>query len=139
MLELEEGTEIVDKQEGALPLQENDNERLEFLGDSVLNPTVANYLFHRFPDENEGFYTRVKNRLVCGEALGQFAQEMGFSEYMIISRHIEDKCNGRFSIKLLEDCFRLLWVRFIWISTIFQKVLVNIKNFQISQIHLILE
>lgn len=105
LLELEEGTEIVDKPEGALPLQENDNERLEFLGDSVLNPTVANYLFHRFPDEHEGFYTRVKNRLVCGEALGKFAKEMGFSEYMIISRHIEDKCNGRFSVKLLEDCF----------------------------------
>jgi len=105
LLELEEGTEIVDKPEGALPLQENDNERLEFLGDSVLNPIVANYLFHRFPDENEGFYTRVKNRIVCGEALGKFAKEMGFSEYLIISRHIEDKCNGRFSVKLLEDTF----------------------------------
>lgn len=47
----------------------------------------------------------MRTRLVNGDTLGRFAKEMGFSEYIIISRHIEDKCNGRFSIKLLEDCF----------------------------------
>ena len=102
---LDSNTELVDKPEGALPLQENDNERLEFLGDSVLNPIVAKYLYERFPDQNEGFMTRLRTRLVNGETLGQFAKEMGFGEYIIISRHIEDKCNGRESVKLLEDCF----------------------------------
>ena len=103
--ELDEGTEIVEKPEGALPLMDYDNERLEFLGDSILSPIVAKYLFERFPDQDEGFMTRLRTRLVNGETLGAFAKEMGFGKFIIISRHIEDKCNGRTSVKLLEDCF----------------------------------
>jgi len=103
--DLEQGTEIVEKPEGALPLMEYDNERLEFLGDSILSPIVAKYLYERFPEQDEGFMTRLRTRLVNGETLGLFSQEMGFGKFIIISRHIEDKCNGRNSIKLLEDCF----------------------------------
>jgi ribonuclease III len=105
LLDLDPGTELVDKPEGALPLQDVDNERLEFLGDSVLSPIVAKYLYERFPDEHEGFMTKMRTRLVNGETLGQFGKELGFGEYLIISRHIEDKCSGRESVKLLEDCF----------------------------------
>ena len=51
---------------GCLPLQEDSNERLEFLGDSILNMVVADYLFERYPDENEGFLTRMRTKLVNG-------------------------------------------------------------------------
>ena len=44
--------------EDCLPLQEESNERFEFLGDSVLSTTVANYLYERYPDQQEGFLTK---------------------------------------------------------------------------------
>jgi ribonuclease-3 len=95
--------EIVDKPEGALDLQKNDLERIEFLGDSVLGLVIAKYLFERFPQQNEGFLTKLKTKLVNGEALAYFSKELGFGEYILMSRHIEDKCNGRNSTNILED------------------------------------
>ena len=103
--EVEDGTIIQERPEGAMPLQDGDNERLEFLGDSVLSPVVAKYLYERFPDEDEGFMTRIRSKLVCGEMLGKFGKELQFGKWMIVSRHIEDVCLGRQSEKLLEDCF----------------------------------
>lgn len=97
--------EIVEKPEGALPLMESDNERLEFLGDSVLGLVIANYLYERYPDQNEGFLTRMKTNLVRAEALAYLANELDLGKYIIMSRHIEDKCNGRKSMKILEDVF----------------------------------
>ena len=95
--------EIVDKPEGALDLQKTDLERIEFLGDSVLGLVIAKYLFERFPQQNEGFLTKLKTKLVNGEALAYFSKELGFGEYILMSRHIEDKCNGRNSTNILED------------------------------------
>ena len=82
-----------------------DNERLEFLGDSVLGFVVARYIYERFETENEGFLTRIKTKLVNGEALSYFSRELGFGEYILMSRFVEDKCGGRKSVKILEDVF----------------------------------
>lgn len=95
--------EIVDKPEGALDLRETNLERIEFLGDSVLSVVIAKYLFERFPKQNEGFLTKIRTKLVNGEALAYFSKELGFGEYILMSRHIEDKCNGRTSTNILED------------------------------------
>lgn len=103
--EIAEGCEMAEKPEGALPLMEGQNERLEFLGDSVISTTVAKYLFERFPDQNEGFMTRMRTKLVRAEALCERAKDLNFGEWLLISRHVEDKCNGRQSTKILEDCF----------------------------------
>ena len=97
-------TDIVDKPEGALPLFKEDNERLEFLGDSVLSFVVADHLYERFESENEGFLSKMRTKLVNGEALAYFAQELDFGPYIIMSRYVEDICEGRSSVKLLEDC-----------------------------------
>ena len=97
--------EIVNKPEGALELRENDLERIEFLGDSVLSVVIAKYLFERFPDQNEGFLTQIRTKLVNGEALAYFSKELGFGEYILMSRYIEDKCQGRASTNILEDVF----------------------------------
>ena len=105
LVTLGENTVLVDKPEGALPLMEYDNERLEFLGDSILSPIVANYLYERYPEQDEGFMTKMRTKLVCGETLAKFSRELGFGEYIIVSRHIEDKCNGRNSTSILEDAF----------------------------------
>ena len=103
--ELGENVEIVEKPEGALELFDGQNERLEFLGDSVIGLIIGKYLFERYSTEDEGFMTRMKTKLVNTDALCYFAKELGFGELMIISRHVEDKCSGRESSKILEDAF----------------------------------
>ena len=100
-----ESVELAECPEDCLNLQDQCNERLEFLGDSILGSTVASYLYERFPDENEGFMTRLRTKLVNGEMLGFLAQKVGFPEFMIISKHVEEKCNGRENVRILEDIF----------------------------------
>ena len=81
------------------------NETLEFLGDAVISAVVARYLLERFHGQNEGFLTKMRTKLVNGEMLGNLARQLGFGEIIIISRHIEDKCNGRTNPNILEDSF----------------------------------
>ena len=100
-----ENVVLASKPEGALELMDNDYERLEFLGDAVVSVVVAKYLYERFPDENEGFLTKMRSKLVNGEMLGFLANKLGFGEFAIMSRHIEDKCKGRTSQHILEDMF----------------------------------
>jgi ribonuclease-3 len=89
---------------GCLPLQEESNERLEFLGDSILNIVVADYLFERYPDENEGFLTRMRTKLVNGKMLAYLSDKIGLDKYVLISKQIEDN-EGRKNLNILEDCF----------------------------------
>lgn len=90
--------------EGCLPLQEESNERLEFLGDAVLNLIVAGYLYERYPDENEGFLTKLRTKLVNGRMLGHLCGTLGLQKFVIISKQIED-AGGRLNYKILEDTF----------------------------------
>ena len=103
--ELGENIVIAEKPEGALDLFEYNNETLEFLGDAVLGAVVARYLCERYYGQNEGFLTKMRSKLVNGEMLGILARKIGFGELIIISRHIEDKCNGRTNPNILEDSF----------------------------------
>lgn len=90
--------------DGCLPLQEESNERLEFLGDAVLNIVVADYLFERYPDENEGFLTRLRTKLVNGKMLAYLSNEIGLHKYILISKQIEEN-EGRLNQNILEDAF----------------------------------
>jgi len=83
------------------------NERLEFLGDSVLSLIVANYLFHKYPDRDEGFLTRIKTKLVNGTQLAKLAKTINLGKYILMSNHVEN-IKGRDSQKLLEDAFEAL-------------------------------
>lgn len=87
-----------------LPLQEESNERLEFFGDSILNMTVADYLFERYPDENEGFLTRMRTKLVNGKMLAFLSEKVGFHKFILLSKQIEDN-EGRKNLNILEDAF----------------------------------
>lgn len=87
-----------------LPLQEESNERLEFLGDSILGKVVAAYLFERYPDENEGFLTKMRTKLVNGKMLAHLSELVGLKPYIILSRQIEEG-DGRNSVNILEDAF----------------------------------
>ncbi len=97
--------EISEKPEDTLPLFEKSNETLEFLGDAVVNFIVGAYVYERFPNENEGFLTRLRTRLVNGNTLGNLSQKIGLSEFIVISRHVEERCNGRTNLRILEDVF----------------------------------
>ena len=52
------------------------NERLEFLGDAILDAVIAEYLYQRFPDEDEGYLTKIKSKVVSRKTLGEIAETM---------------------------------------------------------------
>ena len=91
-----------------LPLQNTSYETMEFLGDSILSSTVSSYLYERFYEihgENEGFLTKLRTRIVCGENLAKLSAELNLNKFIIISKHIEDNCSGRSNQHILEDVF----------------------------------
>ena len=91
-----------------LPLQNTSYETMEFLGDSILSSTVSSYLYSRFYEihgENEGFLTKLRTRIVCGENLAKLSSDLSFNKFIIISKHIEDNCSGRSNQHILEDVF----------------------------------
>ncbi len=64
-------------------------ERLEFLGDSVIRLIVAEYLYNRYSDKDEGFMTRLKTKIENGESLANLCKIIDLNQYMIISKHVE--------------------------------------------------
>jgi ribonuclease-3 len=90
-----------------LPLQEESNERLEFLGDSILNFVIAEYLYERYPTMNEGFLTVMRTRLVNGNMLAHLSSTLNLGKLLIVSKQIEAS-NGRENKNLLEDAFESL-------------------------------
>jgi len=82
---------IVNKPANCLPLKTKSNERLEFLGDGILEAITKYYLYKRFPKANEGFMTEKKIALVKNEAIGRLAYEMKLNKWLIISKHAEEK------------------------------------------------
>lgn len=90
--------------ENCMPLQEESNERLEFLGDAVVNLIIGKYLFDRYPDENEGFLTKLRTKLVNGNMLAQLCDYTNIHKFIILSKQIEAN-NGRLNKKILEDTF----------------------------------
>ena len=82
---------IVPKPDDCLSLKTKSNERLEFLGDGILEAITKFYLYRRFPKENEGFMTEKKIALVKNEAIGKLAYQMKFHQWVLISKHAEEK------------------------------------------------
>jgi dsRNA-specific ribonuclease len=87
----EQNITIVERPSDCLPLSSKSNERLEFLGDGILECVTKLYLYKRFPKENEGFMTEKKIAIVKNEAIGKIALEMGLHKWLILSKHAEEK------------------------------------------------
>lgn len=85
------GITLVERPKNCLPLSTKSNERLEFLGDGILEAITKYYLYRRFPKENEGFMTDKKIALVKNENIGLIAYEMGLHNHFVISKHAEEK------------------------------------------------
>jgi len=92
------------KPDNCLGLFTKSNERLEFVGDGVLECITKYVLYRRFPKENEGFMTEKKIALVKNESIGKMALEMGLHKWLILSKHAEAK-QTRTNLKKLGCLF----------------------------------
>ncbi|MGN8844846.1 ribonuclease III [Niallia sp. HCP3S3_B10] len=81
-----------------------DNERLEFLGDAVLELTVSKFLFKKFPMMSEGELTKLRAAIVCEPSLVSFANELSFGNYVLLGKG-EEMTGGRTRPALLADVF----------------------------------
>ncbi|HCA71510.1 MAG TPA: ribonuclease III [Ruminococcaceae bacterium] len=80
------------------------NERLEFLGDSVLGFVVADYLYRKFPEWPEGHLTKTRAALVCEQACCDFSKQMDVGNFLRLS-HGEQNGGGRNRTSILADAF----------------------------------
>ncbi len=78
------------------------NERLEYLGDSILSSIVAEYLFKKYPNKDEGFLTKMRSKIVKRQTLNQIADKMGID--MVLS----DYSIGRMSNTMLGNALEAL-------------------------------
>ena len=78
------------------------NERLEFLGDSVLGMLVADYLYRTFPDRPEGELTRMRADMVCEHTLANAANRIGLGDHLLLG-HGEEQGGGRSRESILAD------------------------------------
>lgn len=81
-----------------------DNERLEFLGDAVLELTISEFLYRHFPQKSEGEMTKMRANIVCEASLVAFAGELGFGKYILLGKG-EEQSGGRNRPSLLADAF----------------------------------
>jgi len=80
------------------------NERLEYLGDAVLELLISDLLYNQFPDFDEGQLTKFRAGLVCEPSLAKLAHEAGFEEYLRLGKG-EENIGGRYREALLADVF----------------------------------
>ena len=133
---------IAPQPKNCLSLKTKSNERLEFIGDGVLELITKYYLYRRFPKADEGFMTEKKIALVKNEHIGRVAYEMGLHKWLLLSQHAEEK-QTRTNLKklgcLFESFLGALFLDFNKISVKdehewFQNVFVTGPGFQMSQI-----
>lgn len=106
---------MAERPPSCLPLRVADNEELEFLGDSVLGCVVATYLAERYPGQGEGFLTRLRTRIVNNKMLGHLAKEVGLHNWAVLSRHVEEVCDGRNNLRILGSLLEA------WIGALYKQ------------------
>lgn len=134
--------QIAPKPANCMALKTKSNERLEFVGDGVLELITKYYLYRRFPKADEGFMTEKKIALVKNEHIGRLAYEMRLHKWLILSRHAEEK-KTRTNLKKLGCLFEaFLGALFLDFNKIevrdehswFENVFVCGPGFQMAQI-----
>ncbi|MDX9743838.1 MAG: ribonuclease III [Arcobacteraceae bacterium] len=83
------------------------NERLEFLGDAVLNLIVGEFLYNKFPDSNEGDLSKIRASLVNEKGFTKLANAIGLGDYIYLSE-AEDRNSGRTKASILSDAFEAI-------------------------------
>jgi ribonuclease-3 len=106
---------LAEKPAACLPLQTADNEELEYAGDGILSAVAATYLKERFSGQGEGFMTNLRTEIVNNDRLGELAKKVGFTPWLVISRHVEEVCDGRQNLRLLGSMFEA-WLGALYYS-----------------------
>ncbi|XWV24897.1 putative ribonuclease 3 [Tupanvirus deep ocean] len=88
----------------AVKLQKKSNERLQFLGDSVIHFVIGEFLYHKYPKADEGFLTRLRCKLENRESLFYLAKQTDISSYLLVSQNIE-VLHGRNNINIIGGGF----------------------------------
>ena len=90
--------------ENAMDYMKSSNETLEFVGDSILGAIVADFLFRRFPKENEGFLTTARTKIVKSQTLSFFARKVGMADKILMGKQAI-RTGGKKNERFLEDAF----------------------------------
>lgn len=80
------------------------NERLEFLGDSIISFVISDYLYTKYPNFNEGVLTNLRSLLVNTKSLADLSRELNFGDLLLLSKG-EEESKGRQNQSMLADCF----------------------------------
>jgi len=105
-----------------------DNERLEFLGDAVLELIVSEYLFTHYPQNSEGDLTKIRAAVICEQTLAKRAKILNLGDYMLLGRG-EEMTGGRERNSLLADAFEAI-IGAIYLS----HGLESVREFILSQL-----
>lgn len=87
----------------AMPLKNEDYDRLEFLGDAVIHNILAEYLYERYDEEKSGFLTKLRSKLEKDESLSKISKKMGLHKYAVIARNLEQSNGRKDNVHLTED------------------------------------
>ena len=101
------------------------NERLEYLGDAVLDAILSDYLFEKFPDANEGFLTKIRSRIVNRDVLNQLAVSMGINKILVSNDQFSSYIQKIFMVMLLKH----LSEQFFWIKDLKKQKNYSLKMF----------
>lgn len=102
---LRDNVSIKENPDGYMLLQDESYEKIEFLGDTIIESIIGTYVYRRFKGAGEGFLSNIKKQLISRWTLGHLAKKCNFNEYMVISKTQDDKRNARNDIKKLCDVF----------------------------------
>ncbi len=102
------------------------NERLEFLGDAIVDMVAGDCLFHMMPDSQEGVLTKTRASVVCEQSFAKLASEMHFGDYILLGKG-EEATGGRTRASVLADCFEAV-IAAIYLDSDFDTVYAWIKE-----------
>ena len=108
------------------------NERLEFLGDSILGMTVADYLYRTFPDRPEGELTRMRADMVCEKTLAAVANRIGLGQHLLLG-HGEEQGGGRSRDSILADAVESI-IAACYLDGGFEAAAIFIKTFILCEV-----
>lgn len=114
----------------------DNNERLEFLGDSVLGLVVADWLFINLPDSDEGDFSRIKSFVVSEESLANVAKKLRVDNFILIGKG-EEFSGGRSKKALLADCMEAIFGAY-YLDSGFRAAQDLIQRFLVPEIQIVL-
>ena len=115
----------------------DNNERLEFLGDSILGLSVSNWLFVNLPAKHEGEFSRIKSAVVSEASLFQVAKKLGVGEVVLVGKG-EGHSGGRKKKAILSDCMEAIF-GCVYIDQGFECAKQLIERLMVPQIYTFLD